>query len=106
MKRTNKSACGTSFHGTTITSTVNILKEVLGEPQNYSSGDDKTTHQWTMLNDFEDLFTVYDWKEYRKFGDDEYVEFHIGGKRLGSTEQAKKEILAELLNRAYTRNNF
>ena len=39
-----------------------------------------------------DVFTVYDWKEYRSLSESEVIEWHIGGFNKISTEQAKSEI--------------
>ena len=91
MKRTNKSACGTSFWATTIRTTVNTLERVLGESSKYDDG--KTTHEWTMETKLGDVFTVYDWKEHRELNKLESIEFHIGGNSSAITELAKSEIL-------------
>ena len=93
MKQTTKSASGTSFHGTTIAASVNDLKKVLGTPK-YSGndGEDKTNFEWSMETDSGDVFTVYDWKEYRVLEEDEIVEWHIGGKSSRVTNRARMEI--------------
>jgi len=39
-----------------------------------------------------DVFTVYDWKEYRSLNENEMIEWHIGGMNRAITEQAKREI--------------
>ena len=39
-----------------------------------------------------DVFTVYDWKEYRILKEDEIIQWHIGGMSKQITEQAKHEI--------------
>ncbi len=68
----------TSFHGQTILASVNQIKAVCGEPC-WRGGGDKTTVEWDMLTSDGSFFTIYDWKEYREFSDDERIEFHIGG---------------------------
>jgi len=92
MKATTKSACGTSFHGTTIRTTVNKLKFRLGEP--HALGGDKTNYEWIMETESGDVFTAYDYKNYGGIAENEFVDFHIGGNSLSITEQAKNEILA------------
>ena len=93
MKRTKKDADGTSFWGSTIDSTVNALKSVLGKPSYVDNGcGDKINFEWILETDNSDVFTVYDWKEYRKLDLDEVVTFHIGGHSKRVTEQALKEI--------------
>jgi len=98
MKQTNKSANGTSFHDTTIKASVNQLIKVLGEPclAYFNNHEDKVSHEWEMETEDGDVFTIYDWKEYRVFDYDEQIEWHIGGKSKGITEKAKQEILNEL----------
>jgi len=55
------------------------IASILGEPFR-SDPEDKVTREWT-LEDTETgvVATIYDWKEYRHYGDDEPVEWHIGG---------------------------
>jgi len=93
MKKTFQSIDGTSFHYTTIISSVSTLTEVLGEP-NYSGndGEDKINFEWEMETDNGDVFTVYDWKEYRSLDENEMIEWHIGGTDRTVTEQAAREI--------------
>ena len=98
MKQTNKSANGTSFHGTTFTSTVADLRKILGEPQcEQNDGQDKCNFDWTMETEDGTIFTVYDWKEYRPLKEDEEVEWHVGGYSGMNTEKALNEI-ADALN--------
>ena len=93
MKKTFKEIGGTSFHGTTINCSVSTLRKVLGEPE-YSGndGEDKINFEWEMETNDGDVFTVYDWKEYRSINEDEIIEWHIGGFNKSATEEAKYEI--------------
>jgi hypothetical protein len=43
------------------------------------------------------IFTVYDWKEYRRLEEGEDIEWHVGGRSGADTEKALNEI-AEALN--------
>lgn len=95
MKKTNQSATGTSFHSCTITATVNELTAILGEPIT-GSIEDKVTHEWEMETEQGDIFTVYDWKEYREIEPDEKINWHIGGKSAGVTIQAQAELITAL----------
>ena len=93
MKQTSKDANGTSFHETTINCSTSTLRKVLGEPECESNdGEDKVNFEWTMETDSGDVFTVYDWKEYRSLNESEMIEWHIGGHNKSTTEQAKREI--------------
>lgn len=81
--------------------TTNRVREVFGEPAYYDPQmyGGKTTREWHMKISFpqadkEDIyFTIYDWKEYRPYDDDEEVEWHVGG-RWKSND---KEVISEAL---------
>ena len=93
MKPTTKSSNGTSFHDSIINCSVSTLYKVLGEPYyDGNDGDDKTNFEWEMETEEGDVFTVYDWKEYRSLSPLDVIEWHIGGNSKRVTEQAKKEI--------------
>jgi hypothetical protein len=94
VKLTEKSANGTSFHDTTIRTTVNKLIEAVGEPQwEDNSGEDKTNFDWVCETEDGEIFTIYDWKEYRRIHGEELIKFHIGGNNKIVTEKAKSELL-------------
>ena len=101
MKRTDKISNGTSFHDHTFTATVDDLRNVLGQPQFESNdGEDKNNFDWIMETQDGTVFTVYDWKEYRRLAEDEVIEWHIGGRSGADTEKALLEIREALM--AYT----
>jgi len=94
MKKTFKEVNGTSFHSTVIEATVNELKQILGEPDyDGNDGEDKVNFEWEMETNNGDVFTVYDYKEYRSLPENEVIEWHIGGYNKDVTEQAKREIV-------------
>ncbi|MFW9948528.1 MAG: hypothetical protein ACFFKA_00205 [Candidatus Thorarchaeota archaeon] len=83
-----------SFHNVYLTSTINELSNILGEPQCYeNTGKDKVNVQWNCITDDGIKFTIYDWKEYRVLDLDESVEFHIGGKSSLDTNVALSKLL-------------
>jgi hypothetical protein len=97
VKHTRKSSGGTSFHGTTIKTTVGKLKELF--PNSYyeqNDGSDKSNYDFTLETSTGDVFTIYDWKTYRPIGDNEMVSFHIGGHNSTVTEQVKNELIKML----------
>ena len=99
MKKTEKSANGTSFHDVTIKTTVNELTRVLGEPSYTGDfSEDKVTVEWICERENGDVITIYDWKEYRSLGKDEKIEFHLGGHSQLITFNGKED-LVELLNK-------
>ncbi|NDA77601.1 MAG: hypothetical protein EBY07_07340 [Actinobacteria bacterium] len=72
---------------------MNQLIKVLGEPDyDGNTGEDKTNFEWDMELDSGDVFTVYDWKEYRMIDIDEEIEWHIGGRSFVITDEAANQI--------------
>ncbi len=103
MKKTKKNSSGTSFFGTEISMTPNQLKKVcdkLGADfEDCNTGGDKTNFDAEFETDSGDVFTVYDWKEYRTVGMDEVIHFHIGGRNKFVTNQARMELMGNLLSK-------
>lgn len=94
MKKTNKSTVGTSFYGSTITTTVNKLISVVGEPTSeQNDGKNKCNFDFSLELEDGDVFTIYDWKEYRKIGMDEEIEFHIGSHTVETSRKALSELI-------------
>jgi hypothetical protein len=99
-KSTNQSTSGTSFHNSVINASVNELIAVLGEPHYQSNdGQDKVNFEWDCETEDGDVFTIYDWKEYRSISKDESIEWHIGGNSGFVTSTAVEEV--ELLLNNY-----
>jgi hypothetical protein len=93
-KLTEQSVNGTSFHDSVIRTTVNKLVEVLGEPTvQDNTGEDKVNFEWDCETKDGEVFTIYDWKEYKIIHGEELIEFHIGGYNKIVTEKAKRELL-------------
>jgi hypothetical protein len=95
-KKTYKDTDGTSFHGVTIRATVDQLTKAFGEPYDSNSGEDKVNFVWDMENNEGEVFTIYDWKEYRVLKSDEIVTWHIGAKSKSDSNVAEREILKAL----------
>jgi hypothetical protein len=99
MQYTTKSTNMTSFHGDVIQCTVSDLRSILGEPRYQGNdGTDKVNFDWVMETESGDVFSVYDWKEYRPIGENEVIEWHVGGHSGEVTDQALNEI-ADGLNK-------
>jgi hypothetical protein len=97
MKSTTKSPNGTSFHGDVFNASVSDLRKILGVPHDANnSGEGKVNFEWTMQTESGDVFTVYDWKEYRVLSENELIEWHIGGHNGSVTNQALNEIASAL----------
>jgi hypothetical protein len=97
-KKTYKNVTGTSFHDVTFKATVDQLTKAFGEPYDNNSGDDKVNFEWDMETDEGDVFTIYDWKHYRKLDLDEVIEWHIGSLSRMISWDALDEITKELSN--------
>ena len=96
-KKTNSNIGGTSFHDTTFKASVNDLIKAFGEPDyDDNSGDDKTNFEWGMETDNGDVFSIYDWKEYRKLNKDETIDWHIGAYSKSISSHSLYEVLVEL----------
>jgi hypothetical protein len=95
-KKTYQSTDGTSFFGTTIVASVNQLIRSFGEPYDNNTGEDKVNFVWDMETEEGDVFTIYDWKEYRMIDKNEMIEWHIGGTSQSFTNDAKREIINQL----------
>jgi hypothetical protein len=72
------------------------LELIFGMEPRRESGDGKVTMFWTMENENEEVFTVYDWKYYRKIDMHETAIWNIGGHRKEATRQAREEIMQAL----------
>lgn len=98
-KKTYQSTDGTSFHGVVIRATVEQLKNALGDPSMaWNTGDDKVNFEWEMETDEGEVFTIYDWKEYRPIGLDEMVNWHIGSKSKLISEIGVNEVIKALIS--------
>lgn len=97
MKKSDQNPSGTSFHDSVIIATVAQLRKIIGEPEDETNdGNDKVNFEWNCETEEGDVFTVYDWKEYRRLSEDEEIEWHIGGHSRSVTEKAAQELEMEL----------
>ena len=87
---------GTSFWGGIILCTKNELVENFGNPQ-WSTKDigEKVQNSWDLETTQGIIFTIYDWKEYREYQDDETIEWHVGNFTKDDTLRTLLEIYKE-----------
>ena len=91
----NDLSSGSAFYGSTINATTNELRKLFGDE---ADGDPygKVQHEWGIDGEMDDdsiyEFSIYDWKEYREYSDDEMIEWHIGGENKTLTDAVKKKI--------------
>ena len=105
IKKTNKSLDGTSFHGATFNATLADLQVILGAPNSGGDHHDKVQNEWELELEDGTVFSVYDWKEYRRYTDKETIEWHIGGMNLKDTFVAQ-DTLVEALATMETKPNL
>ena len=105
-KKTIKSAIGTSFHSDTILASVEQLEAILGlATYEDNTGEDKVNFEWDCELEsghqsmHGKVFTIYDYKEYRKLSRTEMIEWHIGGQDKAVTMQAYFELVDMLKNK-------
>jgi len=96
IKKTNKSLDGTSFHGATFSATLADLQVILGAPNGGGDHHDKVQNEWEMELEDGTVFSVYDWKEYRRYTDKETIEWHIGGMNQKDTFVAQDTLVEAL----------
>ena len=79
IKQTKKSLNGTSFFDVTFMSTPKKLKKLFPNSyQEHNDGSDKTNFDFELETEKGNVFSIYDWKEYRKLKMNETIEWHIG----------------------------
>jgi hypothetical protein len=96
MKPTQQSTSGTSFHGNTILASLNELTKLLGSPHQTNPPYDKVQHEWNLETNEGEVYTVYDWKEYRHYDQTQSVEWHIGSHTKHVAEKGQKELSEHL----------
>ena len=91
---------GSSFHSDIIFATPNELRYILGDPDwDSNDGADKVNMEWYRQMPDGNVFTVYDYKEYKPLHPNGQVEWHIGGHDRFTTHLAK-QLLSEALQEA------
>jgi hypothetical protein len=99
MKKTNQNADGTSFQNVTFKASMQDLINVFGEPDyEDNTGNDKVNFEWVMETDNGDVFTIYDWKEYRELDLNEQIGWHIGSHSKIISSEAQYQVMRELGN--------
>jgi hypothetical protein len=85
----------TCHNGMVVNDTTEGLTKKLGLKPNYYEPDDygeKTTREWDLILQDGTPFTIYDWKEYRVYDDDETIEWHIGTRNKEEQEKVRKAL--------------
>jgi hypothetical protein len=96
IKKSYKNMDGTSFHGATISASLADLIDILGATHGIGEPSDKVQNEWELELEDGTIFTVYDWKEYRRYTDKETIEWHIGGRSQKDTFVAQDALVEAL----------
>ena len=101
---------GTSFFGATIKTTLSKLRNKFGiETYNDNNGTDKVNIEFDLVLELTPNlsipFTLYDWKEYKKIGEDEEIVFHIGARNKAESDIAKFYI-DKIFNKDFSENGI
>ena len=86
----------TSFFGNSVKTTYNTLFNIFGEDLG-PSADGKVHHKWALVSNTGIYFTLYDWKEYNGYDNDNIISWNIG---VNSSEDGLiiEMILKDILN--------
>ena len=96
--KTNQSTDGTSSYSHEVRASVQDLINVYGEPTfEDNTGRDKVNFEWEMETEEGSVFTIYDWKEYRKLSRTKKILWHIGAKDVRTSSDAQSEVLKDLV---------
>ena len=89
-----------SFHDNIVRASVNELKKVLANPpsKQTNNGQEKTNFEWNGTTIDDDVFSIYDWKEYRSISEDEQIDWHIGSHSRIKTSTIADRLELDLIN--------
>lgn len=92
MKTPTQTANGTSHHGSLFRATRADLEKVFGPPRYEDTIEEKVQAEWVFETDEGEVFTIYDWKEYRSYGLTEPILWHVGAHTRVASHRALQEI--------------
>ncbi len=98
MKKTLNTANGTSHHGQVFITSRADLEKVFGPPHYEDGPEEKVQAEWVFETQEGDVFTIYDWKEYRHYSPQKAIEWHVGAHTSGAAHRALQEIEDALKN--------
>lgn len=90
---------GNTSYATCFYATKEEIVNAFGEPS-YEEGytGEKVQNEWDF-NVEGHVITIYDWKEYRAYDDDEVIEWHIGAEWQNRDEQFVEKVKEEIVKR-------
>ncbi len=97
-KRTKEDKWISSHLVSTFRATQHQIEKAFGEPTDGCCDiDEKVQNEWELMSGSH-IVTIYDWKEYRNYGYNEVLEWHIGSDCDESDfiSEVKSEILSKI----------
>ena len=90
---------GNTSYATCFSATKENIVKAFGEPsyEEYDTGE-KVQNEWDFKVDGKAI-TIYDWKEYRAYDDDEVIEWHIGAEWQNRDEKFIESVKEEIVKR-------
>jgi len=90
---------GDTSYATCFYATKEEIVNAFGKPsyEEYDTGE-KVQNEWDF-NVEGHAITIYDWKEYREYEDDETIEWHIGAEWQNRDEKFVESVKKEILER-------
>ena len=90
---------GETSYATCFLATKEQIVKAFGNPS-YEEGytGEKVQNEWDFDVEGHPV-TIYDWKEYRKYDDDETIVWHIGAEWKNRDERFVESVKAEILER-------
>lgn len=99
-KVTEEQVYDTCFSHIVFVATTNQIIDIFGEPSYRGDASGKVTREWWMQTENGDAFTVYDWKMYCDYDDEEAIEWHVGTKYGIPDEKESKDRVRTALKEA------
>jgi len=92
---------GETSYATCFLATKENIVKAFGEPSYKGDTGDKVQNEWDFDVEGHPV-TIYDWKEYRAYDDDEVIEWHIGAEWQNRDEKFIESVKEEIVKRIKT----
>lgn len=89
---------GETSYATCFFATKEEIVNAFGKPSYEGDTGDKVQNEWDF-NVEGHAITIYDWKEYRVYDDDETIEWHIGAEWQNRDKKFVESVKTEILER-------
>ena len=83
----------TSFNGLQFKASTKKIIGKFGEPDYRNEPTEKVTREWDLELEDGTPFTIYDYAEYRRYGDNKVVNWHVGTTDKDETNKVKEALI-------------